>query len=176
MRNLIFNNGYKLSCDILDTINELRLTSAKIDDLLMADKGSTIMGNILYCLAIRWYDDDYDYDEDHIHPDARFTRQQPLNMTLSDWNLARSLHNKLPNIQLLRSDYNESKGDQDFNTYFVFLNKDDKARMKEQGIIPTPSNGMDEMKYYDIENFLNFYEDRKKLLHEKLRIILSGEE
>lgn len=174
MRDLIYQNYYTLTPEMIDTIPDLEARDSKIDDLLLAEKDSILIGNILYCLALDWYQEDLDYDEDHIHPDARFARARPINMTEGEWILARNSRNRLPNIQLLKGDQNRSKGDIDFDRYYMTLNPVLKAKMKEEGLIPEPPEGMEPSKYYNIENYKNFYEDRKTILKEKLRFLLNG--
>lgn len=175
MKTLIADNNFRLESHLLDSIDELRVTPAKIDDLLFAEKGSVTAGNVLYCLGINYIHDDYDYDEDHIHPNARFERSQPLGMTDANWSLARSYRNKLPNLQLLRSDINESKGDQDFELYYLSLPPIAKEKMTLEGFIPAVPQGQQETNYYKITNFLRFYEDRKRLLTDKITHLLNGD-
>lgn len=175
MKSLIYENNFKLTPEMFEGVDDMRMTDAKIDDLLFAEKGSIAADNILYCLGINYIQEGYDYDQDHIHPDARFARSKPLDMTEGDWLIARNCHDKLPNLQLLRSEENESKGDQDFDVYYISLNPTAKAKMKVEGFIPEAPVGVGESKYYNISNYLHFYEDRKALLKEKLRKLLNGE-
>ena len=175
MKSLIYENNFKLTPEMFEGVDDMRITDAKIDDLLFAEKGSIAADNILYCLGINYIHRGYDYDQDHIHPDARFSRYKPLGMTDDDWLTARNCHNKLPNLQLLRSEENESKGDQDFDAYYISLNPTAKAKMKVEGFIPEPPKGISESKYYNISNYLQFYVDRKALLKDKLRKLLNGE-
>ena len=174
MHDLIYNCNYNLTPAMVETVQDLMVTKAKIDDLLYAEKGSTTAGNILYCLGINNIQPGFDYEQDHIHPDARFSRERPVGMSEGDWIKARNSHNKIPNLQYLRSDENESKGEQDFNTYYLSLNPVDKEKMRKEGFIPDPPQGMDPTLYYSIKNYLQFYEDRTAILQEKLQELLNG--
>lgn len=174
MKNLIFQNNFKLYPIMFETDDDLRVTSARIDDLLFAEKDSTQVGNVLYCLGINYSQSNYDYDEDHIHPASRFGTAKPLGMSNDDWIKARNTYNKLPNLQRLESDENRSKGNEDFDAYYLSLNPKSKEKMRTEGFIPDPPDGQNPSQYYNIKNFINFYNDRKAILHDKINDLLNG--
>ena len=174
LKDLIYENNYCLSPESLDTIFELTVTQSRIEDLFLARKGTPLMANLFYCLNINDINEDYDYDEDHVHCRARFDRAKPLNMQMSQWDIACSNKDTLINLQLLESSENRSKGDQDLNVYLSNLPQAKKELIMKQGFIPAPSNGMSEFQYYSIDNCKQFYEDRKKLLTDKLSDLLNG--
>lgn len=174
MRSLIFENNFALVPAMFENDEDLRVTNSKIDDLFFAEKDSTTAWNVLYCLGFNNIQQDYDYDQDHIHPAYRFAAAKPLGMSDSDWTMARNLYNKLANLQLLESGENRSKGNEDFGQYYMSLSPVAHERMKKEGFIPEPPVGVKPSDYYDIKNFINFYNDRKALLTDIIKKLLDG--
>ena len=46
MKNYINNNNYEITVDMLDLIGELRVTEGRIEDVLSAEKGSRVAGEV----------------------------------------------------------------------------------------------------------------------------------
>lgn len=174
MQKTIADNAFKLDPVILDFVEELRVTTAKIDDLLRAEKDSMTAGNILYCLGINYVVNEDDYDRDHIHPQSRFGYAGPLSMNDAQWRQARDLYNRMPNLQLLLDSDNRSKGDLDFNIYYLGLSQARREQMKEEGFIPDPRPGMTPSEYYKIDHFLEFCDDRAAILKNRIKNLLNG--
>ena len=176
LRNMLMRNNFRFSLTLLDADEDLRVTTAKIDDLFVAQKGSSTVGNILYCLGLTRLKNDTDYDEDHIHPESRFGSSRPLGMSDEDWSFARSVYNALPNLQLLEASKNRSKGDTDFNLYYLNdLTREERNTLKNDGFIPDPPVGISSMHYYSIGNCKAFFQDRKVLLTEQIKALLNGQ-
>ncbi len=174
MKTLIFENNFQLMPSMFENDEDLRVTPSKIDDLFFAEKDSTTVYNVLYCLGFNNIQSDYDYDQDHIHPASRFAASKPLGMSDNDWTQARQCYNKLANLQYLDSEENRSKGNEDFDRYYLSLNQAAHDKMEKEGFIPKPPVGMNPSNYYNIKNFLNFYNDRKTLLTNKIKDLLDG--
>ena len=174
MKTLIFENNFALVPSMFENDEDLRVTDSKIDDLFFAEKDSTTAWNVLYCLGFNNIQPDYDYDQDHIHPAYRFAADKPLGMTDDEWTMARAFYNKLANLQLLESSENRSKGNEDFDSYYLSLNQTAREKMKKEGFIPEPPAGINPTNYYSIKNFINFYNDRKALLTGIIKNLLDG--
>ena len=142
--------------------------------MFFAQKDSSTVSNVLYCLGFNYVQPDCDYDQDHIHPAYRFGSARPLSMTNEEWATARDNYNKLANLQLLESSQNRSKGNMDFNAYYASLSITEREKIKKEGFIPEPPAGMSMNDYYSIGNFNNFYNDRKMLLSSKIADLLNG--
>lgn len=48
MKSNINDNDYEITVDMLEQINDLRVTSGKIDDIINSEKGSRVAGEALY--------------------------------------------------------------------------------------------------------------------------------
>lgn len=103
------------------------------------------------------------FHQDHMHPYSAFDKKevyQRLNVsseTLEEW---KQLRNKLPNLQLLEGRENESKN----ATSLVDWLKD-KSNSENAKYLPLNIS-------YELSNFENFMEKRKKLLSTALKEIL----
>ena len=98
MKSLIFENNFELIPAMFENDEDLRVTPSKIDDLFFAEKDSTTVSNVLYCLGFNNIQPNYDYDQDHIHPAYRFASSRPFSMTDEEWGKARERYNKLANL------------------------------------------------------------------------------
>jgi uncharacterized protein with ParB-like and HNH nuclease domain len=166
MKSHINENEYEITVDMLDRINELRVTDGKIDDILNSEKGSRVAGEVLYYLSLDWSNTTYKYEQDHLHPESKFNNK-PISVTMVDWNNWRSNRNRLPNLHLLEGRSNGSKSDMRLTDYYNDMNDMQKAEFYKNSIIPNEVS-------LEIEEFGKFYEARKKLLGEKIRELLSG--
>ena len=54
MKSNINNNEYEITIDMLEQMNDLRVTDGKIDDIINSEKGSRVAGEALYFLGIDW--------------------------------------------------------------------------------------------------------------------------
>lgn len=151
----------KITIEMLDQITELSVTQGKIDDLLSLEKGSRIAGEILYYLSRDWLNDDYKYEQDHLHPNTRFEESKPLDVNYTDWAKWKSLRNKLPNLQLLEGRSNGSKNDLPLIDYYNQKNELQKEEFITNSFIPVNVS-------LELSNFENFYQARKELLKQKI--------
>ena len=158
-------NGF-ITFDLLNQRPELAITQGKLDDLLMVEKGSRIAGEILYYLSKDWISSNLKYEQDHLHPEERFNENRPLNVTFEDWSRWKTLRNKLPNLQLLEGKDNAEKSDLPLEDYVSMMTDQQKIIFKEHALILENIS-------LNIDSFGNFYEERSKLLIEKIKSLMN---
>lgn len=166
LRNYINEYDFEISIEMLDQMNDLRVTQARIDDILDAEKGSRIAGEALYLLNRGWVKSDLQYHQDHLHPDDRFAESRPSGVTPEDWAEWRSWRNRLSNLQLLEGRLNESKGDMSLVEYYNDMNDVQQQIFRKQALIPDETS-------LDIASFGDFYKTRRNLIEAKLREMLQ---
>lgn len=167
MKSSINSYNYEITVDMMENqISDLRVTDGKIDDILNAEKGSRVAGEVLYFLGLDWINKNYKYEQDHLHPDERFNRTNPVSVPMEDWNKWRSNRNRLPNLHLLEGRQNASKNDMRLVDYYNDMNDEQKAVFRKEALIP---DGVS----LELEHFGEFYEKRKALLMDKIRQLLG---
>lgn len=167
MKSNINSNDQEITVDMLEQMNDLRVTDGKIEDILNAEKGSRVAGEALYYLSLDWINKHCKYEQDHLHPFDRFDRDKPASVSREDWRIWRSNRNRLPNLQLLEGRSNGSKNNMRLVDYYNDMNDDQKVEFYKEAIIPSEVS-------LELEHFDEFYEKRKALLTEKIRILLGG--
>ena len=167
MKSSINSYNYEITVDMMENqISDLRVTDGKIDDILNAEKGSRVAGEVLYFLGLDWINKNYKYEQDHLHPDERFNRTNPVSVPMEEWNKWRSNRNRLPNLHLLGGRQNASKNDMRLVDYYNDMNDEQKAVFRKEALIP---DGVS----LELEHFGEFYEKRKALLMDKIRQLLG---
>lgn len=167
MKSSINSYNYEITVDMMENqISDLRVTDGKIDDILNAEKGSRVAGEVLYFLGLDWINKNYKYEQDHLHPDERFNRTNPVSVPMEEWNKWRSNRNRLPNLHLLEGRQNASKNDMRLVDYYNDMNDEQKAVFRKEALIP---DGVS----LELEHFGEFYEKRKALLMDKIRQLLG---
>ncbi len=166
MKSSINNNNYEITVDMLEQINDLRVTDGKTDDILNSEKGSRVAGEALYFLGIDWINKNLPYEQDHLHPHERFERGNPIGVSAETWRKWRGLRNRLPNLQLLEGRGNASKSDMRLVDYYNDMTDEKKAEFRRQALVP---DGVS----LELEHFEEFYDSRKALLSQKLRLLLG---
>ena len=167
MKSSINSYNYEITFDMMENqISDLRATDGKIDDILNAEKGSRVAGEVLYFLGLDWINKNYKYEQDHLHPDERFNRTNPVSVPMEEWNKWRSNRNRLPNLHLLEGRQNASKNDMRLVDYYNDMNDEQKAVFRKEALIP---DGVS----LELEHFGEFYEKRKALLMDKIRQLLG---
>lgn len=164
MRKHIMEYEYEISTDMLDQINELRVTDAKLEDLMNYEKGNRVTGEILYYISLDWIRDNVRYEQDHLHPYDRFYKTQPGGISVTEWAEWRKLANRVPNLHLLFGRGNASKSDMPLQEYYDDMTEAEQEAFKQNSYIPDES--------LNIINFANFYEKRKELLIEKIKSLI----
>ena len=74
-------------------------------------------GEVLYYLSLDWAKN-WKYEQDHLHPFARFDESRPTSVTAEDWKRWRAMRNRLPNLHLLVGRPNASKGEMRLIDYY----------------------------------------------------------
>lgn len=166
MKTKINEFNYEITMEMLDQMNELRVTDGKIEDILNEEKGSRVAGEVLYYLGLDWTNKHFKYELDHLHPFARFDTNKPAQVTIEKWKLWRGMRNRLPNLHLLEGRSNASKSDMRLIDYYNDMNEVQKQAFMEQATIPKDVA-------LDFEDFDVFYEKRKEVLSNHIRALLQ---
>lgn len=165
MKSNINDNDNEITVDMLNQMNELRVTDGKIEDIINNEKGSRVAGEALYYLSLDWINKTFKYEQDHLHPFDRFDGSKPTQVSMENWKRWRGNRNRLPNLHLLEGRSNGSKNDMRLVDYYNDMNTNQKAEFCEQSFIP---NGIS----LELENFEELYDKRKAILTEKIRTLL----
>lgn len=166
MKNNINAYDYEITINMLNQMKEFNVTDSKIEDIINAEKGSRIAGEVLYYLSLDWINKNYKYEQDHLHPDERFNQDRPSSISKEEWINCRGNRNRLPNLHLLEGRSNGSKNGMRLIDYYEEMNAEQKVEFYRQSFIP---NGVS----LEFEDFENFYEKRKIILTEKIRKLLG---
>ena len=166
MKKLINENDTEISIEVLNQLNDLRVSEAKIEDILNAEKGSRVAGEALYYLSLDWIKSTLKYEQDHLHPEERFYKTKPANIDMSTWSRWKNNRNRLPNLQFLEGRSNGSKNDMLLLDFYNEMNEEQQILFKKQAFIPEDVS-------MEFENFEDFYEERKKIITKKLKDILE---
>lgn len=115
MKSNINDNDYEITVDMLEQMNDLRVTDGKIDDIINSEKGSRVAGEELYFLGVNWI----------------------INTLSSNWTTCiRMIENKLLNLQLLKGRSNGSKNAMRLVDYYNDMNEVQKAEFCKEALIP----------------------------------------
>ncbi|MGD6818721.1 DUF262 domain-containing protein [Metabacillus sp. 113a] len=166
MKSNIISFDYDITIEMLDQMNDLRVTDGKIEDVLNSEKGSRVAGEVLYYLNLSWTNKSFKYEQDHLHPDNRFSESKPVSVSMEEWRKWRGVRNRLPNLHLLEGRSNGSKNAMRLVDYYNDMNDEQKAEFIEQAMIPQDLS-------LEIEDFEKLYEARKSLLAERIRELLG---
>ena len=166
MKSSINSIDQEITVDMLEQMNDLRVTDGKIEDILNTEKGSRVAGEALYYLSLDWTNKNFKYEQDHLHPFDRFDGSKPISVSMEDWRRWRGNRNRLSNLQLLEGRSNGSKNAMRLVDYYNDMNDEQKAEFCKQAIIP---DGVS----FELEHFDEFYEKRKAILTEKIRELLG---
>lgn len=101
MKSRINENDYEITVDMLNQMNDLRVTDGKIEDVLNSEKGGRVAGEALYYLSLDWRKKHVKYEQDHLHPHERFDGNKPISVSMEDWRKWRGNRNRLANLHLL---------------------------------------------------------------------------
>lgn len=166
MKSNINSFDYEITVEMLDQMNDLRVTDGKIEDVLNSEKGSRVAGEVLYYLNLDWINRSFKYEQDHLHPDNRFNESKPVSVSVEDWKRWRGMRNRLPNLHLLEGRSNGSKSDMRLVDYVNDMNEQQQATFRQEAMIP---DGVS----LNFENFEVFYNARKNLLTKRIREMLG---
>lgn len=166
LKTNINNNNMKITIDMLDAMAELQITDSRIEDILNSEKGSRLAYEVLYFIGRDWINESsMSYEQDHLHPESRFTEPKPVSVSIEEWKKWYINRNRLPNLQLLDEFENKSKSNRRLIDYYNNMNEEQQKNFYKQAIIPQNVS-------LEIEDFNEFYEQRKALLKEKILNLL----
>lgn len=165
MKNNINENNFEITVEMLDQMNELRVTDGKIEDIIMSEKGSRVVGEALYFLNKNWLNKSFKYEVDHLHPFNRFDQGKPPMISIDKWKILRGNRNRLPNLHFLEGRSNGSKNDMSLQEYYDEMNDEQKQIFCKQALIPENTS-------LGFEFFEDFYNKRKELLFVKIKELL----
>ena len=165
MKSNINSFGSEITVEMLNQMNDLKVTDGKIEDVLNSEKGSKVAGEVLYYLTLDWTNKNFKYEQDHLHPDSRFDGSKPVSVSMEDWRRWRGNRNRLPNLHLLEGRSNGSKNDMRLVDYYNDMNDTQKIEFCEQSFIPKDVS-------LELGDFEEFYEKRKEILTDKIRELL----
>ena len=166
LKTNINNNNMKITVDMLDSMAELQITESRIEDILNSEKGSRIAGEVLYFIGRDWIDKGRNYEQDHLHPESRFSETKPLAISIEEWKIWYNNRNRLPNLQLLDEIENKSKNCRRLIDYCNNLTDSQKQEFFKKSIIPQDAS-------LEFDDFGAFYEKRKELLKAKILELLK---
>jgi uncharacterized protein with ParB-like and HNH nuclease domain len=166
MKSNINSFDYEITIEMLNQMNDLRVTEGKIEDVLNAEKGSRVAGEVLYYLSLDWINKNFKYEQDHLHPESRFDSTKPVSVSVEEWKKWRGMRNKLPNLHLLEGRSNGSKNDMRLIDYYNDMNDEQKIRFFAETMLTNDVS-------LEIEHFDIFYEARKKEIIKKIRKLLG---
>ncbi len=150
---------YSQICNEIEV--EMQFSDLEIKSLLHRNYGSKYSYLILSLLYPdrKWKDNRY--DEDHIYPQGEFTQKKLKDRGYDDDKIKAYMenYNSILNLELLTESENRSRGDTPFDEW---LEKHNKDVYKDLHHIP-------EMDDYGFDNFLEFVNEREKLLTDKLK-------
>jgi uncharacterized protein with ParB-like and HNH nuclease domain len=165
MKSNINDSDYEITIEMLDQMNDLRVTEGKIEDVLNSEKGSRVAGEVLYYINLDWINKNLKYEQDHLHPESRFDNK-PISVSPEDWKKWRGMRNRIPNLHFLEGRCNGSKSNVSLIDYYNQMNKEQQTRFLTEATIPNDIS-------LEFKDFFIFYEARKKALKEKIRSLLG---
>lgn len=166
MKTSMNNFDFEITYELLDQIPELRLSEAKIEDIVTAEKGSRIAGEALYYLSLEHLNKGIKYEQDHLHPYERFNEARPLKVSAEDWKRWRAMRNQLPNLHLLAGRPNASKGEMRLIDYFNDMTTEQQGLFMKESLIPKDAS-------LEIERFEEFFNTRKDIMTVRIKELLS---
>lgn len=108
------------------------------------------------------------FHQDHIHPFSKFNQEvlNSMNIPNDEHNNWYDMRDMLPNLQLMEGRENESKNASEFQYWLSQKNEYEQNQFKVSNYIPNDEN-------LSFNNFIIFFEKRKKRLKEELKKVLA---
>ena len=170
MKKRISDNGNELTLDILNDMQEFRITDSRIEDILNSEKGSRVTYEALYYINLDWLDNNIKCEQDHLHPANSFSDDnlKPMGINFSEWKEWKGNRNRLPNLHRLEGRENSSKSDMPLDYYVNTMTNEQKRIFYKQALVNHDIS-------LEFDNFGRFYHKRKEALRNKLILALNGE-
>lgn len=145
-------------------------TEDELDNLLEFEYGSPFTYGIL-TLLYPGLSSQFKYQIDHIHPRKFFNERQLLKLGLATPEERQEYYsrfNRLPNLQLLKGTVNTEKNGTPFKEFLEdHVGSKSTAQFISDHFLPQTD--------YSLENFIDFYEQRKIIIKDKLAKVLNIE-
>lgn len=174
IRQVIFvNNNHFPENEIYEalrgTTKSMAFDEDQVDGLLDIQYGSSNTYTIL-ALLYPWLKFDQHFHIDHIYPRNMFKEKYLKESSIPEnsWVEYQSLRDGLSNLQLLQGKVNQSKSDQDFETWLHNVEAGEPLALdayKTQHMIPDVD--------LSFHNFPQFFEERTKIIKAKLQELLD---
>ena len=147
----------------------LKITDEDIEEILEYKKGPyTFMVLSLLYPNLRF--GQVKFHQDHIHPASLFTESKLKEHYIPQdkWEKWQEMKDRLPNLQLMEGSENESKNKTPFKQWLdnAYSDDDNKENFMKNNYIPDNVS-------LEFKDFETFYEERKKILRNKLKEILK---
>jgi len=172
LRKSIDNCGHciKMS-DIENNISEFRVNDEIIRTQIIEHEKSLTTRLILHLTGNNncyFNIDNSDYNQDHIYPSAGFKdiSNKPKKVSVADWRAWGTLKNKLPNLQLIKRNRNQSKSKKTLGEWLGTDGAPTQRKFREYFELPVS------ISLEGFEDFERFYEHRKKKLMQILKKML----
>lgn len=166
LKDAINEYNFVIDEDLLEQINELKLNEQKLEDILNSDKGK-LTKTVLSVLYATKNTDIVNYEQDHLHPRVCFDKNKPIGVTDEEWRDWHKKRDKLPNLQYISKYNNAFKNDTPlYDLYNDIPSESERKNFIDIDFIPQNIS-------LEIKDFGKFYEERKQLLKNKIRELLS---
>lgn len=164
----VLNNNTALECFPYKEINnklkvESLLSDLEVKELLESSYRTRYSFSILSILYPDRDWKDNKYQEDHIFPKSEFTKAKLAKRKYNDETIKKYLKefNNIANLQLLTDSENNEKKAKDFSKWINTRDSNFKLR-----------HSIPELSSYDFDNFIEFINERKKIIEGKLKSLL----
>ncbi|MCK5296454.1 MAG: hypothetical protein KAJ75_06165, partial [Alphaproteobacteria bacterium] len=148
------------------TNRTLIFSDEEIESLLYSEYGKGFTFSVLSILYPSLDFRNY-FHMDHIHPKSKFKKNILLKNEVPEQDISSFLenYNYLANLQFLEANPNLEKSDKFFEDWFNELPKEERNEYRKKHYIPKED--------LCISNFLEFFEEREKLIEKKLKKLLQ---
>ena len=75
-------------------MNAIRVYLSRIEDILNSEKGSRLAKEVLYFIGRDWIGTNKNHEQDHLHPESRFSEPKPFSISIEEWKNWRILRKK----------------------------------------------------------------------------------
>jgi superfamily II DNA helicase RecQ len=141
-----------------------KINEEKLENIIEKCKYDTPLSHSL--LKIIFIDTEVNFNQqDHLYPQTKID-----NYKIEDKKLLKEIKDKkhrISNISYLNQVDNGSKGDKLIHDWLNVFEEENKTKIKEKYLIP-------KMETYDMEKFLEFYEERKKNLIKRIKVVIKN--
>lgn len=166
-----------LEISLLDEIPELKITEAKINDILESKKGSPLAR-----IALEWVNfsspmgQSLGMHEDHMQPYSSFNGlYPPTGVSAEEWNQWKNYRDMLPNLQFFEGQLNKFKSNTElYQFYDSIADGPNGKEAYEKSYLLFPIQTDSDKELLLLQNFGYFFEKRRSIMKERLSILLGA--